>query len=267
MIADNYLNYCHDINKACEPLFKYLPIRKISYLEVHPNGEFITVCSDQLIFEEVIKAGFLKTYPIDTLSLYNIPGYYLNDYYNFSGDLEEIQGTYERFFENFDYGHPFFMVEHENINNAIIYKVYIYESMLGKSTVNHEYINNIDTLRRFNKHFQTVISAIKPSIKPLTIEPDALNGLQDIVSQSKNAAIDAGIQKNALHAALNFLPCKLTRRESEIAFWYSKGKTSLETASILGISFRTVENIFERAKTKLGCRSKTDFLLQYSDVL
>jgi DNA-binding CsgD family transcriptional regulator len=52
----------------------------------------------------------------------------------------------------------------------------------------------------------------------------------------------------------------LSAREAECLEWYFQGKTSKETASILGISHRTIEEYFTNIKEKLGCKNKRDLL-------
>ena len=44
----------------------------------------------------------------------------------------------------------------------------------------------------------------------------------------------------------------LTRRETEVLLWVSRGKSNKETASILGISMRTVEAHRSNLSRKLG---------------
>ena len=49
----------------------------------------------------------------------------------------------------------------------------------------------------------------------------------------------------------------LARRESEVLFWISKGKTSCEIATILSITRRTVDKHVERIHRKLGTETRT----------
>ena len=48
----------------------------------------------------------------------------------------------------------------------------------------------------------------------------------------------------------------LTPREIECGKWLILGKTADETATILGLSRRTVEDHLASMKTKLGCNNK-----------
>lgn len=53
----------------------------------------------------------------------------------------------------------------------------------------------------------------------------------------------------------------LTIRENECLNLYRKGLTSKETALMLGLSHRTVEEHFDNIKRKLNCQHKRDLLL------
>ena len=48
----------------------------------------------------------------------------------------------------------------------------------------------------------------------------------------------------------------LARREAEVLFWISKGKTSRETAAILSITRKTVDKHVERIHRKLGVETR-----------
>lgn len=53
---------------------------------------------------------------------------------------------------------------------------------------------------------------------------------------------------------------RLSVRESECLFYLIRGKTSKEIASILNISFRTVEKHFERLKYKMNCFNRSEII-------
>jgi len=57
---------------------------------------------------------------------------------------------------------------------------------------------------------------------------------------------------------------RLTKREMECLSYILQGRTLKETADILQLSKRTVETYFENIKNKLGCKNKTELLLQVS---
>lgn len=57
---------------------------------------------------------------------------------------------------------------------------------------------------------------------------------------------------------MGFASCHLSKRERQCLSHLLLGKTAKETASLLQISFRTVEYYFENLKDKLGCFSKRE---------
>lgn len=52
-------------------------------------------------------------------------------------------------------------------------------------------------------------------------------------------------------------PCPLSSRQIEILGWQSQGKTSVETAAILGLSPRSIESHTLRAKNVTGAATLT----------
>ena len=65
---------------------------------------------------------------------------------------------------------------------------------------------------------------------------------------------------NALPASKIRLPSglELRRRELECLYWVSRGKSSMDIGSILGISRSTVETYVSQACAKLGVRTRVE---------
>jgi len=59
----------------------------------------------------------------------------------------------------------------------------------------------------------------------------------------------------------------LTRREMEILLHLLKGISAKQSAAILAISKRTVENTIARIKDKSNCKSKYELIMQYSHLI
>ena len=63
------------------------------------------------------------------------------------------------------------------------------------------------------------------------------------------------------HSAIDSVDdVSLSPRESDVLFLILRGKTSKLAASILGLSFRTVEQYTESIKSKFGVRSKIELI-------
>jgi DNA-binding CsgD family transcriptional regulator len=69
------------------------------------------------------------------------------------------------------------------------------------------------------------------------------------------------LQVNKLAAmfadSLNF---KLSKRQVDCLFYLVKGKTMKQIASILGLSYKTVEHYLETVKNKLSCHSRAELI-------
>ena len=55
---------------------------------------------------------------------------------------------------------------------------------------------------------------------------------------------------------------QLTARETECGQWLLLGKTAEETAAILGLSRRTIEDYLASMKKKLGCNNKVQLAIE-----
>ena len=75
--------------------------------------------------------------------------------------------------------------------------------------------------------------------------------LAQAYSNAKSFARGADSVSSAVAAEFN-----MTKKESEVAFWISQGKTNAEAALILGISTRTVEKHVERVLKKLHVENR-----------
>ncbi len=57
----------------------------------------------------------------------------------------------------------------------------------------------------------------------------------------------------------------LNDREVEVLTWVARGKTSAETAQILGLSKRTIDFHIDNARAKLGAATRTEAAIKASD--
>jgi DNA-binding CsgD family transcriptional regulator len=268
MGISDYINYSDQVDKYCRPLFNYIPISRFSYVELKRNGQFIHLTSDKVVYDEVIKVGLDEKCAAEAFSMFNQPGFHINDYLKFNNGLEEVQKKYSDFMSNFDYGHAMFIIDHDTYGDEAKFRMYVYESRLKFKNVNHDYLNNLDVLKNFNRYFQQQLTQELPTLSYSKTAETCLQTVENIFD-SCAAKQKVLVEKNVtFNRALNSLvQKKLTSRETEIMYWYLMGKTSYETGVILGISARTVENTFERVKVKLDCPSKNHLLLQYRDLI
>lgn len=265
-IAD-YINYSDLVKKYCQPLFNYIPVRRFSYVELKRDGEFLHLTSDKTVYEAVVNIGLDEKCAAEAFSMFNKPGFHVNDFLRFDNGLDEVQKKYADFMKDFDYGHALFFIDYDSQGPDSKFKMYVYESHLRYTNVNHEYINNLDMLKKFNRYFHQQLATEVPTLKYSKTAESCLQTVEQVFDDCALKQKEIAGKNVAFQTELNKLvKNRLTSRETEIAYWYIMGKTSFETGTILGISPRTVENIFERIKFKLNCPSKNYLLLQYKDL-
>lgn len=89
---------------------------------------------------------------------------------------------------------------------------------------------------------------------PETVGPEILHALPEVYLLS--AYVHEAASRLAMDGALPFKPRELTPRERECLLWAAEGKTSWETAQILGISERTAIFHLRNVTEKLNVSSR-----------
>jgi DNA-binding response OmpR family regulator/DNA-binding CsgD family transcriptional regulator len=83
---------------------------------------------------------------------------------------------------------------------------------------------------------------------------------------SEEQAVQGGHDRQEVHEALR-RNLQLTRRESEVLLWISRGKTNRDIGEILGISPRTINKHLERIFVKLGVENRASAAVHAERVL
>ncbi|WED44291.1 helix-turn-helix transcriptional regulator [Legionella cardiaca] len=253
--AQELINYTGFVNQTCKNLFNATGINHFSYVEVNKQGQFFWLGSDSDYLEKCINQDLVAIAPVSILKTYPKAGFYLIDLYQ--EEYKQFSLPVFQLLNHFDYGHSFRILE---ITPEHSVKLYSFDAPLEKHEINHIYINNLELLKKFNNYFEDKIAGIRGEI---------------YLNQIKN--LDYPEFENLFNASLNesnpvkALPTdfysqdariQITPREKEILFWYIKGKTSDETASLLNVSRRTIERHFENLREKFGCFSKNQIALK-----
>jgi DNA-binding CsgD family transcriptional regulator len=118
-----------------------------------------------------------------------------------------------------------------------------------------------ERLRRWLRFSQTALdgkqSDLKPCI-PLTVESDHGRLHIRMLKSAPDGDLVLLMRREVGRDCPESLRCLgLARRESEVLFWISKGKTNSETATILSITRKTVDKHLERIHRKLGVETRT----------
>ncbi len=89
------------------------------------------------------------------------------------------------------------------------------------------------------------------------------------LAESLSQIAKLGFLNSDSYEAFNFLNKnnhpQLSKREQECLRLFLNGKTAKETANILGLSYRTIEEYFTNIKKKLGYRYKRDLLAFFNE--
>lgn len=124
----------------------------------------------------------------------------------------------------------------------------------------NKYVNHLDIFLRFMLYF-------KESLSDLIDQPN-----NSILLPSNLSVPSIILHNNSDDAFANFLKrtqiknypilgesgnAQMTRREAEVMFYLSKGKSAKEIAAQLSISPRTVETYIENMKLKLCCNTRS----------
>ena len=118
-----------------------------------------------------------------------------------------------------------------------------------------------ERLRRWVRFSQTTLEGKQSDLRPcapLTVESDEGRLQIRMLKSGCDGDLVLLMRREVggdRHESLRRLG--LARRESEVLFWISKGKTNGETATILSITRKTVDKHVERIHRKLGVETRT----------
>ncbi|RDI41321.1 Regulatory protein SdiA [Aquicella lusitana] len=259
----NLLNYADLVNDTCKPLFKITGASHFSYVEMDQNGNYFWLGSNDAYFEKCIHQQLVNDAPLSILKTYPKPGFYLIDVYPV--ELKQYSMPVLSLLNHFDYGHSFRILEITQQTQRVL-KLYSYDAPLERQDVNHTYINNLDIFKKFNGYFDNKIAAIRKNLCKNKIEKTKRCEFNQLIKlsieQQENAEQFNLTDLCLMQSRETKKSVLMTPREKEILFWYIKGKTAEETASILKISRRTIERHFENMREKFGCFSKSQIALK-----
>jgi len=171
--------------------------------------------------------------------------------------------TYLSILENYGFGHVFSINEviYDNLIPKMVCHTFA-SNISGNSSFNQYYLENIRALSRFTKYFRREFNDIKHKIRyfksttNMEAKFKAIKKFKNILKYHEDE--NYGKITNPESPEL----MNLSKRQREIIHWYVKGKSAAETAELLNISRRTVENHFYRLGKKFYCSSKAQLLVK-----
>jgi DNA-binding CsgD family transcriptional regulator len=117
-----------------------------------------------------------------------------------------------------------------------------------------------DRLRRWVRYWQDSLNGKQSEPKPCTpLMVESGEGCLNIrmLETRPDGDVVLLLSREGCYYPEGLRRLGLARRESEVLFWISKGKTSREIATILSITRKTVDKHVERIHRKLGTETRT----------
>lgn len=159
--------------------------------------------------------------------------------------------------EHYDNGYGFTICHRNHDHTAF----YFFAGSRKKPFLPDFFLNNIDFLERFIRHFKYETTAIIQQAKTCELlrsskKPNSPWGEERILTlknqhqilQQQKERIEFTIQHEKIYnTQLGFA---LSPRQKQVLYWHSKGKSAKEIAGILNISSRTVERHFDLLRIK-----------------
>ena len=96
-----------------------------------------------------------------------------------------------------------------------------------------------------------------PMISEFTLKLELAESTLTVCISFNNLETVVLLEETVKPSAASLYPLGLTRRQSEILFWVSQGKTDQDIACLLGISPRTVHKHLENIYIRLGVETRT----------
>lgn len=260
--AESMLDLTPRVQELCRPLFANFRITFYKYVEIDQNGESVLLMSDKNVYRDAIDFDLLG-YDKTNLSFITFPkpGCYLHDLMIINRpDLQCLNES----LENNGHGHLFTILEIKY--DKIMPKLHRHTfgvQLSDNIKSNQHYLKEFNILKMFGNYFINNISKIKERIKPFKSTLDMKS--KDKVVRKVNNMFKMNKCGNPFEhdsGSISTKLIKLSKRQSEILYWYINGKTASETGKLLNLSQRTVENHFFVLKNKFSCSTKHQLLIK-----
>jgi DNA-binding CsgD family transcriptional regulator len=251
------LRYSDAIYKLCEPLKKF-NITYFAEVSISKKG-FLSLLSNHP--EWAHKFLFEKHYNI-SLCIENPSsfsnGYYLTRNINRNADHDHLSNEARELF-SIDNGIVFI----EKVNGLINF--YFFCSDAENTSIINFYLNNLALLKRFIVFFKAKALRFRNlcMAHPIHIENYG-HTLSVSMGENSNHRDDNKFkfldELNEHNYLIDFDGSvqKFSKREVDCIFCLLSGKTARETAEILTLSTKTVENYIDALKVKLNCSRKSE---------
>lgn len=244
---DSYppLHYAEDLKQICRPLSK-LGINYFCHVIVDKNKKFSAIAMAPAFAKLYLEK---KYYNHDI----HLAGQNLGEKY-ILWDLLSLDKESRALKEDlcsFDLYHNFTIAQCENDHKSFFH----FATSSKNHNANHNYLQLIDTLKKFTLHFKDKISRHKPLAasyqhKFSIDEKNARFHTQDEFDWEKHMDLPQFFPKRIF---VSHCDTYLTQREFACLHWLAQAKTIDQIALLLGISARTVNAHIANIKQKTNC--------------
>lgn len=252
-----------------DKLQTYFSITRYTYTVMYETGEWFNVDNTPELKEEMMSQP-LEGEDFSAavwLQHFQHEGYYLLD--NIAPNEGKKNYVFRKRMEQHDFYHPFMMLKRINTARGKAITMYAFYSSESNKHANHIYLNNLSLLERFGEHVQQSLAKEiekSPLMMPLSMaRRKALAHFQQFSNpqQFQKAFVKATGMHYPKYAEL--ADVTISKRQKEVVLWYLLGKSTQETAEIMGLNPGSVFTHFDRLKDKFKCYNKHQLLLKLID--
>jgi len=260
--AESMLKQSDKVKELCHSLFANLKIQYYEYQHVDLNGEGLFLLSDDRIYRDFLDHNIVGYEALDAnFSTYKKLGYYAHDFMDIKRpDLQ----TYITVLEEYGHGHVFTINDIVYDNSFPIIASHTFATRITDTKAfNQYYLENVRALQSFTKYFHREVNSLSDNIKQFKTTKSIESKSKVIKKCKKFIQLDElEFERKPNTEDSDFKIDTLSKRQREIIHWYVKGKSAAETAEVLNLSKRTIENHFYRLQKKYDCSSKAQILIK-----
>jgi DNA-binding CsgD family transcriptional regulator len=240
--------------KLCEPLFAASPIAMYGYGEFHRDGRVFSIFSDINFGKHFIDNSIRK----DGERVWELKFENFTLNHHRAGftlfDLEPYAPTSAiGTMASLGLGHVCAFVE---MTNEGVLRVHHFVGRLEDQNANDFHLNNTNLLRYFSRFAAKKMQPHLPTARPYIVSEEQIASYRkwmDTLHETSRISVPKFLAEFAPHVALS-------SRQKELIYWSLMGKTTEETAIILGLKTSTVKKYFDRLKIKFRCSSKNQII-------
>lgn len=140
---------------------------------------------------------------------------------------------------------------------------YHFSTHLSSKSINQVYLANYDLLKQFISYFKNTVKRSKELSEAYNIKIACDQATPGYIIKDIDNILLLNNQRSDFIAQIQ--TAHLSKRENECLYHIIRGKTAKEIATLLGISFRTVETHLAHIKEKFKVSSRSELIDKWMD--